>query len=138
MRLHERFSGRGHARHLCRECQRLGAEELTCRQAERDLGRLVRFDGIIPCKRRKSFDLFLTHESERVRAFALELLAGDARQRAMCCLERLAEEEAYENAYGTGEWQPVEAQPPADGDGAAEGWQADLAYTADDTDDIPF
>jgi hypothetical protein len=34
-RPNERFSGAGHARHLCKDCQKLGAEELTYRQAVR-------------------------------------------------------------------------------------------------------
>jgi hypothetical protein len=33
MRPNERFSGRGHARHLCKECAKLGQEELAYRQA---------------------------------------------------------------------------------------------------------
>ena len=33
----ERFSGRGHARHVCRQCQKLGKEELAYRSARRDI-----------------------------------------------------------------------------------------------------
>jgi hypothetical protein len=33
----ERFSGGGHARHVCRECAKLGQEELEYRQTVRDM-----------------------------------------------------------------------------------------------------
>ncbi|CAN5920166.1 hypothetical protein BH11MYX4_BH11MYX4_05380 [soil metagenome] len=37
----ERFSGAGHARHICKDCQRLGAEELAYRQAVRSIDRMI-------------------------------------------------------------------------------------------------
>jgi len=55
-RANERFSGRGHARHLCRDSSELGADELACRQALRNLERCMTWEGIIPRKRRKSFE----------------------------------------------------------------------------------
>ena len=45
-RPNEKFSGRGHARHLCRECAKLGAEELAYRQALRNLERCITWEGI--------------------------------------------------------------------------------------------
>ena len=41
MRANEKFSGKGHARHLCKDCARLGKEELAYRQAIRNMERLV-------------------------------------------------------------------------------------------------
>ena len=44
-RPNEKFSGRGHARHVCRECAKLGAEELAYRQALRNLERCMTWEG---------------------------------------------------------------------------------------------
>ena len=65
-RPNEKFSGRGHARHVCRECAKLGAEELAYRQALRNLERCMTWEGIIPRKRRKSFEEFLDHKDRRI------------------------------------------------------------------------
>ena len=78
MRANEKFSGKGHARHLCKECARLGQEELAYRQAVRNLERLVTWEGIIPRKKRVQFRKYLEHEDERVRAYAREIEAADA------------------------------------------------------------
>lgn len=73
----EKFSGRGHARHLCRDCANLGSEELAYRQACRDLQRCMTWEGIIPRKRRKSFERFLHHDDTRIRALAKQMQAED-------------------------------------------------------------
>ena len=44
-RPNEKFSGRGHARHVCRECAKLGADELAYRQALRNLERCMTWEG---------------------------------------------------------------------------------------------
>lgn len=98
----ERFSGRGHSRHLCKRCAKLGAEELAYRQALRDLERLVTPEGIIPRKRRKQVEKFLGHENERVRRHARELQSLDAHTRAL-----LQQNEAvgrHEEPLNDGEW----------------------------------
>ena len=82
MRANEKFSGRGHARHLCKDCARLGKEELTYRQAVRNLEGLLTWDGCIPRKNRGQFEKYLHHKNERVRAYALELETADAQARA--------------------------------------------------------
>ena len=81
-RANERFSGRGHARHLCRDCSKLGADELAYRQALRNLERCMTWEGIIPRKRRKSFEQFLDHKDPRIRARAEEMLKEDRAERA--------------------------------------------------------
>ena len=81
-RPNEKFSGRGHARHLCRDCSKLGAEELAYRQALRNLERCVTWEGVIPRKRRKSFEQFLVHEDARIRTCAEEMLEDDRAERA--------------------------------------------------------
>ncbi len=88
MRANEKFSGKGHARHLCKECARLGQEELAYRQAVRNLERLVTWEGIIPRKKRVQFRKYLEHEDERVRAYAREIEAGDALERAELRLQQ--------------------------------------------------
>ena len=82
-RPNEKFSGSGHARHICRECARLGSEELAYRQALRNLDRCMTWEGIIPRKRRKAFEQFLEHEDPRIRALAHEMLEEDLFARRM-------------------------------------------------------
>lgn len=69
----ERFSGRGHARHLCRECSRLPAEERNYRQAVLDIERVLSRAG----KWRKELtqlDGYREHPDERVRRFLANVL----------------------------------------------------------------
>ena len=80
MRPNERFSGSNHARHVCRECARLPAEEREYRQGERDIERLLH-DGLhVPRKRRAQFDRFLEHKNARVRDLARRILDEQRRQ----------------------------------------------------------
>jgi hypothetical protein len=76
-RPNESFSGKGHGRHLCRECARLPAAELTYRQAVRDLERCITWEGIIPRKRRRTFLTFLDHADPRIRQLAIEMQEED-------------------------------------------------------------
>lgn len=82
-RANERFSGHGHARHVCRECSKLGSEELELRQALRNLERCVEGDGFVPRRRRKTFEQFLHHSNPRVRSRAEEMLAAMSIERAL-------------------------------------------------------
>ena len=69
----ERFSGRGHARHLCRGCAHLPAEEREYRQCARDIERLLH-DGLhVPRKLR-------AHRNARVRALAERILEEQRRE----------------------------------------------------------
>lgn len=72
----ERFSGRGHARHVCRDCAKLGAEELSYRQHLRNIERCLTDDGIVRRKHRKFVEQFLGHEDLRLKAWADERLTG--------------------------------------------------------------
>ncbi len=68
----EKFSGRGHAQHLCKQCRRLGPKELAYRQTVRNIDRfLERGAGRIRRKDRKAFQPFLDDPDERVRKHAL-------------------------------------------------------------------
>ncbi|HWB12907.1 MAG TPA: hypothetical protein VG826_27025 [Pirellulales bacterium] len=75
-RANERFSGRGHARHICRDCQKLGREELTYRQQVRNIERCLTYEGTVRRKRRRFVEQFLGHDDLRLRAWADELLTG--------------------------------------------------------------
>jgi hypothetical protein len=86
----EHFSGRGHAQHVCRDCQKLGAAELAYRQAVRDIDRCMTSEGMIRRKQRPVLDRFLAHESERVRAYAQYCVQHDATEREARRLERQA------------------------------------------------
>jgi hypothetical protein len=82
-RPNEKFSRHGHARHLCRERAKLGAEELLYRQALRNLERCVSAGGSIRRKRRKQFEQFLRHEDPRIRSVAEEVFTEDQLARAV-------------------------------------------------------
>ena len=94
-RPNEKFSGKGHARHLCRECARLGPEELEYRSATWNLDRCID-GGFIRRKRRQEFNRFLDHKNPRVRELAQQLLAEDARLRAEWREQRRLEQELEE------------------------------------------
>ncbi len=70
IRPNEKFSGRGHSRHICKECQKLGKEELAFRQCQRNIDRLLDWDGRIRRKSRHVFLRYLNHTDERVRVYA--------------------------------------------------------------------
>jgi hypothetical protein len=82
-RSNEKFSGSGHARHLCKDCSKLGAVELQYRQEKRNLENLVTWEGIIGRKQRKAFNRFLEHPDLRIRQYAEELAAKDVEARTL-------------------------------------------------------
>ena len=100
MRANEKFSGRGHARHLCKDCARLGKEELAYRQTVRDLERLLTRDGRVPREKREQFKKYLNHENERVRAFATDIETAGAWARAERRLDRELEDFLVDLAAG--------------------------------------
>jgi hypothetical protein len=132
MRPHERFSGAGHARHLCKDCSRLGKSELQYRQDTRNLERLVTWEGIIGRKKRKAFHRFLEHPDPRIRRYAEELAAEDVKARSYL---RLLEDEDH--------FEPAKDDCEGDIDAAAElnpgglGCQNETLNEFDD-EDIPF
>jgi hypothetical protein len=130
MRPNEKFSGGGHARHLCKDCSRLGAPELQHRQDRRNLERLVTREGVIGRKKRKDFNRFLEHPDPRIRRYAEKLAALDIEARAM--LRFLGEEDFCEPGGDRFEM-----------DGAAAGESPHDFSSQDDVnvpddDDIPF
>lgn len=83
MRPNEKFSGGGHAKHVCRDCGRLGAEELAYRQSVRDLERCLTWEGFVRRKQRASFERFLRHEDPRVREMAERVLSAESETRRL-------------------------------------------------------
>jgi hypothetical protein len=78
MRPNERFSGRGHARHVCKDCQKLGAEEFAYRLAIRNIDQMLVWEtGRVKRKHRNGFASFLRHPNERIRRYAESMAARD-------------------------------------------------------------
>lgn len=125
MRPNERFSGRNHPRHLCRDCARLPAGERQYRQAALSIERLLHDGLYIPRRKRAQFDRFLAHPNARVRELARRILAD---------LERDAEEwrrmRDAEDAWATG---PIAGSGEAD----AGAWDSGASAPEDDRDDDP-
>jgi hypothetical protein len=77
----ERFSGKGHARHLCKACKRLPGEEREFRSERNNLERCLTWEGIIPKKRWRQFLKFLEHPHPIIRALAEQMQREDAQER---------------------------------------------------------
>lgn len=95
-RANERFSGRGHRQHLCKDCKKLGKVELAYRQQERNIDRLLTWDGMIRRRCRAAFERYLTHPDPRVREYANKVKQHNEERRRewheMREAERLEEE----------------------------------------------
>ena len=79
----EKFSGKGHGKHICRGCAKLGPEELVFRQAFFDMQRCITWEGCIRRKQRVTFERFLRHEDARVREMAETFAQTDAQYREL-------------------------------------------------------
>jgi hypothetical protein len=90
-RPNERFSGRNHPRHLCRDCSRLPEEKLEYRQGELNIERLLHDGLYVPRRRRAQFNRFLEHPNARVRGLARQILAEQVRYAEE--MKRMREEE---------------------------------------------
>ncbi len=75
---------------------KLGKEELAFRQQERNLDRLLTWDGMIRRRCRAAFERYLTHPDQRVREYANKVKQHDEERRQewreMREAERLEEE----------------------------------------------
>jgi hypothetical protein len=65
-RPNESFSGRGHARHVCRECSKLGRDELEYRQAIQNVDRALRSSYLLSRRDRAVLEL---HEPDLAGVF---------------------------------------------------------------------
>jgi hypothetical protein len=77
VRPNEAFSGKNHSRHICRECARLGGDELEYRQAQRNLERAVTWEGLIRRRQRHVIEAYRSHDNARVRELVEQILADD-------------------------------------------------------------
>jgi len=136
LRPNERFSGRNHGRHLCRDCAHLPAEEREYRQGERDIERLLHDSFHIPRKRRAQFDRFLEHKNARVRDLARRILDEQRRQAEE--LRRMRDEdEAWAADLCPSVFANVGAG--ASDDGGAMAQEPDWTDDGEDgDDDLPF
>jgi hypothetical protein len=130
IRPNEQFSGKGHARYLCKACARLGAEELAYRQALRTLERCMGMSLLIPRKHGTAFNRFLTHQDPRIRAVAGEMAQLDAQTRAEWS-ERRRQEQALEEAV-LDTWVDVDGSAPSPERG--DGPDSDVL----DDEELPF
>jgi hypothetical protein len=130
MRPNEKFSGSGHARHLCRECSKLGNSELQYQQDLRNLERLVTWEGIIGRKKRKAFNRFLEHPDPRIHHYAEELAAHNIE--ALALLRSLEDED-----YSEQEDDHLEFESAAIGERPEDLCRQNETNGLED-DDIPF
>ncbi len=126
----ERFSGRGHRLHLCKKCKRLGKEELAFRQCQRDIDRLIDWEGRIRRKRKHVFLRYLNHKDERVRVYAETVNAHIERHRQEARDLYLAQREDEERMLALYE-ESEDNQDPDDDDG-------DIPTDDPDLEEIPF
>lgn len=120
-------------RGVCRDCAKLGREEIAYRQHVRDIDRLLTWDGLVRRTQRRTFDRYLAHPDARVRAYAEQVKAQEEASRQeqrdfWAAVE--AEEAAYEEAM----LACVEGAGLAEEDEAPE----DTFEPGDDIDEIPF
>jgi hypothetical protein len=97
-RPNEAFSGKGHRRHTCKDCTKLGPEALAYRQNVLALERCMTWEGFIPRKRRAAFERFLKHDDPRIRAMAETFQQADKTRREEARAAIDADEEAVELA----------------------------------------
>jgi hypothetical protein len=131
MRPNEKFCGSGHARHLCKDCSRLGTSELQYRQDLRNLERCVTWEGIIGRKKRKAFNRFLEHPDPHIRQYADQLAAQNIEARSLLrFLECGGDDFEPEEDYSVFEDATVGASP--------EDLRSQNKIDGPDDDDIPF
>jgi hypothetical protein len=136
-RPNERFSGRDHARYLCRECAHLPAEEREYRQGERDIERLLRGGFHVPRRHRAQLDRFLQHPNARVRDLAQGIL--DEHQRDVEERRRMRDEdEAWATGPSIGSAISGNDGTRASNDGEMTTRKHDRTDDPGDGDDCPF
>ena len=98
----ERFSGRGHARHLCRVCSSIPTEELEFRQVILDIERILSRAGKWK-KKRLHLERFREHPDERVRRFLADVIQPPEQ----------GEEEPEWELEDEGRWQAFDEAAPS-------------------------
>lgn len=80
------------------------------------------WEGIVPCKRRKSFERFLHHDDARIRALAEEMREKDLAARRLLREEAELDDMSAEKGLQAGTWCNEETEPECS-DGV---WSAEL------------
>jgi hypothetical protein len=96
----ELFSGRGHARHVCRDCSKLGKAELDYRQAIRNVDRGLHSPHGTSPRDRTFLEQAFRHPNPRVQLYVAELVYAGERERAQW---RLADVQAMHD-FGRGKY----------------------------------
>ncbi len=152
-RANERFSGRGHARHICRDCQRLPAAELANLQALRDLSDFFYRQSRISERNVKRLHVLAGSDDPEIAAQANALLRVAAvapHRRKRLKRIRAAEPELLTRLAEVGlpmEWSeaPWDEEIESEGEGEGEGtFETEAAFESDEPDgfgpweEIPF
>lgn len=129
-RPNESFTRRG----VCRDCVKLGREEIAYRQHVRNIDRLLTWDGLVRPTQRRTFEKYLQHPDARVRAYAegVKAMEEERRQerREMWAAIR-ADEEAWAEVgpFWCDERMAIVAESEP---------HAAVFEVGDDLDEIPF
>lgn len=140
-RSNERFSGKNHGRHLCRECAKLGPEELAYRQGVRNIDRLMYAYGFVGRKKRHIFERYLHHPNPRIRQYAQDAKAYGDRERQAFREAMLADEAAWERwceEHGRAGDCPEEPEEVVSVIEVGSDEQGIAQYCNAEDDDIPF
>lgn len=81
LRPNETFSGKNHGRHLCKECSKLGTEELKFRQIEVNIDRLIGWGEVIFHKNKKALEKYRDHKDERISRLVNNAFTRDSETR---------------------------------------------------------
>ena len=139
LRPNERFSGRGHRRHLCKDCSKLGKAELAFRQRVKNIDCTLDFGGRVRRNRRAELERYLSHEDQRVREYAAEVqqLAKERRRalRESLDVEELEGERFIEASDSTAE---VDPDPWLLDEPALESSDEERTVSDEEFEDIPF
>jgi hypothetical protein len=111
---------------VCRDCAKLGTEEIAYRQHVRDIGRLLSADGFVRRTQRRTFEKYLVHPDARVRGYAEWIKLIQEEQRRVDAALRAADEADEEAAFGG-----VEANDMPGGDEAGSPSEDDACFPAD-------
>ncbi len=123
-RRHEKFTGRGHRDHICKDCQKLPKKEREIRQAIRNIEQLFTWEGFVRNGRRKELDKYLEHPDERVREYAQQVQERDRTEREL--QRKIQQQEEAEIDKWAAGFDPDPAE-----DESASSWSPP-------DDDIPF
>lgn len=95
---------------MCRECRRLGKDELEYRQVVRNIDNALRGGEFIPRRHRPMVERYLQHPNARVRMHVQQIVATDVQARARA--RALQEEMLLEKDALAAAWDERVARAP--------------------------